>query len=194
MPKSAAAVLDEHVPLLERALVEQQLEPFPRAELALGMLRGDACLAAAQARRGALAFQLFDDVVHQVFSLESIRSSRRRAATEAANMPARTSSVICGSASRTAGWWRKRCVQPASMRSHIQARSCSWRRASQPAGGLLGVAEGHHGAQKPATPGGLQRAELQHLRAGMRMGAQQAQRAGDLRRARVAARRRGRPC
>ena len=60
-----AAVLDEHVPFLERALVEQQLQPLARRELALAVLRGDALFAAAQARLGALAFELFDDVVHE---------------------------------------------------------------------------------------------------------------------------------
>jgi hypothetical protein len=37
-----AAVLDEHVPFLEGALVQQQLQPLARGELALGVLRVDA--------------------------------------------------------------------------------------------------------------------------------------------------------
>ena len=45
-----AAVLDEHVPFLERAGVEQQLDALARGELALGVLRVDALLAAAEAR------------------------------------------------------------------------------------------------------------------------------------------------
>jgi hypothetical protein len=53
-----AAVLDEHVPFLERAFVEQQLEPLARGELALAVLRGDALLAAAPGARGALGFEL----------------------------------------------------------------------------------------------------------------------------------------
>ena len=50
-----AAVLDEHVELLERALVEQQLDALARGQLAAGVLRLDALLAAAElgARRGA---------------------------------------------------------------------------------------------------------------------------------------------
>jgi hypothetical protein len=46
-----AAVLDEHVPLFEAALVEQQFDALARGELALGVLGVDALLAAAQARR-----------------------------------------------------------------------------------------------------------------------------------------------
>jgi len=50
------AVLDEHVPLFERALVEQQLEPLARGQLALGVLRRDALLATRRRapRRGVL--------------------------------------------------------------------------------------------------------------------------------------------
>jgi hypothetical protein len=48
-------VLDEHVPFLERAFVEQQLQPLAGGELALLVLRIDALLAAAQASGGALA-------------------------------------------------------------------------------------------------------------------------------------------
>jgi hypothetical protein len=47
-------VLDEHVPFLEAAFVEQQLEALARGELALGVLGGDALLAAA--RRAAARF------------------------------------------------------------------------------------------------------------------------------------------
>ncbi len=43
-----AAVLDEHVELLERALVEQKLDPLARRQLAARMLRVDALLAAAE--------------------------------------------------------------------------------------------------------------------------------------------------
>ena len=48
-----AAVLDEHVELLERVVIEQQFDALARGELALGVLRGDALLAAAET--GALA-------------------------------------------------------------------------------------------------------------------------------------------
>ena len=56
MPKSVAAMLDEHVEFLERALVEQQLDALARGQLAAGVLRLDALLAAAELgrRRGAL--------------------------------------------------------------------------------------------------------------------------------------------
>jgi hypothetical protein len=62
------AVLDEHVPFLEGAFVEQQFEPLARGELALLVLRVDALLATAQAGLGALFFEHLLDVVHGVHS------------------------------------------------------------------------------------------------------------------------------
>mmetsp|Transcript_5902 Transcript_5902/g.14528 ORF Transcript_5902/g.14528 Transcript_5902/m.14528 type:complete len:493 (-) Transcript_5902:134-1612(-) len=59
-----AAVLDEHVPLLEAAFVEQQLQPLAGGQLALGMLGGDALLATAEPRQGALGFKCLQDVLH----------------------------------------------------------------------------------------------------------------------------------
>ena len=41
-----AAVLDEHVEFLERVVIEQQLDALARGELALGVLRRNALLAA----------------------------------------------------------------------------------------------------------------------------------------------------
>ena len=58
------AVRDEHVELLERALVEQQLDPFARGQLALLVLRRDALLSAAEASGGAAGFELVEDVLH----------------------------------------------------------------------------------------------------------------------------------
>ena len=58
------AVLDEHVGLLEGALVEQDVDPLARGQLALGVLAGDAGLAAALAGAGAAGFELFEDGVH----------------------------------------------------------------------------------------------------------------------------------
>ena len=58
------AVLDEHVELLERALVHQQLDALAGGELAALVLRLDARLAAAGARRRAALFELFEDVFH----------------------------------------------------------------------------------------------------------------------------------
>ena len=59
-----AAVLDEHVPLLERAGVEQHLDPLSRGEPALRMLRLDAPRPAALPSRAALRLQGLDDVLH----------------------------------------------------------------------------------------------------------------------------------
>ena len=71
MPKSVAAVLDEHVELLERALVEQKLDALARGELAALVLRLDARLAAARAAPArAGASSLLEHVLH-----ESARSS-----------------------------------------------------------------------------------------------------------------------
>src|SRR5215469_10154634 len=58
------AVLDEHVELLERALVHQQLESFARGELAALVLRVDARLTAAGARASTTFFELVENVLH----------------------------------------------------------------------------------------------------------------------------------
>ena len=58
------AVLDEHVELLERAVVEQQFDPFAGGELALLVLGVDAGLAATEARHVAPALEFRDDVFH----------------------------------------------------------------------------------------------------------------------------------
>jgi hypothetical protein len=58
-------VLDEHVELLERALVEEQLDALARGELAAGMLLDDALFAAAQQRLGAALFQFAKNILHR---------------------------------------------------------------------------------------------------------------------------------
>jgi hypothetical protein len=55
------AMLDKHVPLFERARIEQQLDPFAGGELAFGMLRVDAPLSPAEFGGRALLFELTDD-------------------------------------------------------------------------------------------------------------------------------------
>ena len=59
-----AAVLDIHVELLERVLVEQELEPLARRELATLVLRLGARRAAAGAGPVAADFKLFQDFFH----------------------------------------------------------------------------------------------------------------------------------
>ena len=44
-----AAVLDEHVELLEQIVIQEEVDALARGELALGVLGGDALLAAAKA-------------------------------------------------------------------------------------------------------------------------------------------------
>jgi hypothetical protein len=58
------AVLDEHVELLERALVHQQLEPFACGQLAALVLSVDSRLAAAGACALAAFLELLQDVFH----------------------------------------------------------------------------------------------------------------------------------
>ncbi len=59
-----AAVLDEHVPLFKGTLVEQHFDALARGELALGVLGVDALLPAALAGSGALALELFENLLH----------------------------------------------------------------------------------------------------------------------------------
>jgi hypothetical protein len=60
---------DEHVVFLEAALVEQHLDPLPRGQLALGVLRLDAFLPATKARLAAAALQLCEDVFHGILAV-----------------------------------------------------------------------------------------------------------------------------
>jgi hypothetical protein len=60
----AGAVLDEHVELLERTLVEQQLDALAGRQLAALVLRLDARHAATQAGLLAALFQPVEDVLH----------------------------------------------------------------------------------------------------------------------------------
>ena len=59
-----AAVFDEHVPFLETAFVEEQVDAFAGSQLALGVLGVDARLATAELGRVALVLQLLDDGLH----------------------------------------------------------------------------------------------------------------------------------
>jgi hypothetical protein len=55
------AVFDEHVELLEAALVEQKLDALPRGQLAACVLRRDALLATAEPCARATFFEFFED-------------------------------------------------------------------------------------------------------------------------------------
>src|SRR6185312_11318067 len=59
------AVLDEHVELLERALVHQELDALARGQLAAFVLRVDTPLTAAEPRLGAPRFQPVENVLHR---------------------------------------------------------------------------------------------------------------------------------
>ena len=61
-----AAVLDEHVPLFERVLVEQDFQPLAGGQLALAMLRVDAALAAAQTGLSTSPLQFLQNLLHAV--------------------------------------------------------------------------------------------------------------------------------
>src|SRR6185437_6738404 len=60
------AVLDEHVELLERALVEQELDPLAGRQFAAGMLRIDALYAAAKLGARAPFLEGVQDVLHRL--------------------------------------------------------------------------------------------------------------------------------
>src|SRR3954463_8402377 len=58
------SVLDEHVEFLERALVEQKLDAFPRSQLAAGVLRLDAFFAAPELGAVAPPFEGVQNILH----------------------------------------------------------------------------------------------------------------------------------
>ena len=172
-----AAVLDEHVPLFEGAVVEQQLDPLARGELALVVLRVDALLAAAQARRARACLRVVRGCRAWSFSSSMsilIAGQRRASALRAdcapqsrpAAVPSATSRVSCGSSvAHLRVLAEAPACRPASMRSHIHASACCWRRAVEPAVGAAAVAgTASTAAQKRPRPSPVQRAELHHLR------------------------------
>ncbi len=57
-------MLDEHVELLERVLVHQEIDALAGGELAALVLRLDARFPAAEAGIGAAIFELLEDVFH----------------------------------------------------------------------------------------------------------------------------------
>jgi hypothetical protein len=79
------AVLDEHVELLERAFVEQELDALAGGELAALVLRLDALVAAAGPRLFAALFEFVEDVFHAlvytVFCFEAAALLKRHSAS-----------------------------------------------------------------------------------------------------------------
>src|SRR5262249_3486863 len=71
-----AAVLDIHVELLKGVLVEQELEPLARGELAAGMLGLDASEPAALPCPAPPNFKLFQDFLHAAPQAPVTRSCR----------------------------------------------------------------------------------------------------------------------
>ena len=57
-------MLDEHVEFLERALVQQQLDALAGGQLAAGVLRLDALVAAALFGACATFIECFEDMLH----------------------------------------------------------------------------------------------------------------------------------
>ncbi len=62
----AAAVLDESIEFLERALVEQEVDALARGQLAALVLRDDARLAAAELGFRTAVFQRFENFFHRL--------------------------------------------------------------------------------------------------------------------------------
>ncbi len=62
--KIGAAVGDEHIEFFKTALVQQQINPFPRGQLAAPVLRIDPLLPAAQSGGVAAIFELGQDIFH----------------------------------------------------------------------------------------------------------------------------------
>jgi hypothetical protein len=63
-------VLDEHVELLERALVQQQVDPLARRQLALGVLGRHPPLTAPAPSLRATAIQFLEYVLHADWLLQ----------------------------------------------------------------------------------------------------------------------------
>src|ERR1700727_2313671 len=59
------AMFDEHVELFERVVIEEEFDALARGELALGVLRGDALLAAAETGALAASVEAGEHLFHQ---------------------------------------------------------------------------------------------------------------------------------
>src|SRR5207302_1663467 len=123
--------------------VEQQLEALAGRELALGVLRGDALGAAAQAGGGAFLVELTDDVVHDkspgppvgtggLHVDESRYPKSWWAAAAGVMRPAATARRTASRCWRTCGCWRKRPRRPLSSSAHIQSTAWPARFAARP--------------------------------------------------------------
>ena len=72
-------MLDEHVELLERVVIEQKLDALARGQLALGVLRRNAFLAAPEASAFAAGVEAGENVLHERLQmLELPRRGRGR--------------------------------------------------------------------------------------------------------------------
>ena len=78
--KVGAAMLLEHVPLFERAGIEQKLNAFAGSQFALGVLGIDAFLSSTQTGSLALLCELTNDVVHGTPPFELTGTLTARAA------------------------------------------------------------------------------------------------------------------
>ena len=78
-----AAVLDEHVPFLERAGIEQHLDPLARSQPPLRVLRLDARRPPALPGRVALRLEGEDDLLHAGASFDGRTGRRTRSRCEA---------------------------------------------------------------------------------------------------------------
>ena len=58
-------MLDIHVELFERILIEQQVDPLARRQLALAVLRGNPLFTTAETRRCPSLLQFRENLVHQ---------------------------------------------------------------------------------------------------------------------------------
>ena len=67
-PEIRRAMGDEHVEFLERAIVQQKLDPLPRGQLSARVLGVDPPLAAPQTRLLATVFKLLQNVFHRIHS------------------------------------------------------------------------------------------------------------------------------
>ena len=65
-------MLDEHVIFFERSFIEQKVNTLAGGQLALGMLRGNALFAAAEAGLIATLFQLVKNMLHRFYPLSSM--------------------------------------------------------------------------------------------------------------------------
>ncbi len=131
-PEIVRAVLHEHVEFLEQPGIEEKLDALARRELALGVLGGDARLAATAPRMAPPVIQQGENVLHGENLGQGCRGAGdlpQRGRTGGSHRAGRDGSAVAGGCTRCGRWSRRAQTRacrsarpPAGRRRRVEAR------------------------------------------------------------------------